>query len=298
MANSFSAYNPQIWSRKSVALLRQRCVMPKLVRTDFSEDLAQAGDIVNTRKPATFTAGAVSATTGVTGAVSNASATNIAIQLTNHKHVTFAVTDREATSSFLNLVEIFLDPAMLALAVQVDTDLTALYSDAIATLTVTSAGNWRTQFNAARTKLNQKLAPDTNRVAVLHDDNEGDVGNIDIFMKVNEAGTTQAMREGSVGRLKGFDIFRCSNITGVGSPVVRKNLFFHRDAIALVTRPLATAANITPGAVQNVAIDPDAGLSIRVTMSYNPTLLSSQVTCDLLYGVKTLDSNLLVTASA
>jgi hypothetical protein len=79
---------------------------------------------------------------------------------------------------------------------------------------------------------------------------------------------------------------------------VRKNVAFHKDAFALVVRQLANATGITPGAVQKTAVDPDAGLSIRVTISYNPTLLSTQVTCDILYGVKTLDEQRAVVLSA
>ena len=55
MANTLTAFTPELWSRTSLDILREKVVMPKLVRVDFSTDLAQAGDTVNTRKPATMT---------------------------------------------------------------------------------------------------------------------------------------------------------------------------------------------------------------------------------------------------
>lgn len=296
MPNSITAFNPTLWSRKSVAILRERISMPKLIRMDFSNDLKQAGDTVNTRKIGKMVANTVNTSTGVT--VQNVTATNIPVTLNQHKDATFVITDREATSSFENLVEKFLDPAMLAIANNIDVAVLGLYTDVTSTFPVSSAGDWKAKFSAIRVKMNKNLAPVDNRVCVLSDDDEGAVSNLDILAKVNESGTDQALREGIVGRFKGFSVYRGSNVIGVGSPASRKNLFFHRDAFALVIRPLATAAGITPGAIQSVGVDPDAGLSVRLTISYNPTLLSTQVTVDILYGVKTLDEKLAVLANA
>lgn len=295
MPNAITAYNPQLWSRKGVALLREKIVMPQLVRVDFSPDLAQAGDTVNTRKKATLAANTVSTSTGVT--VQDVSATNIQVTLNQHKDSTFRISDREAGRSFMNLVDEFLDPAMLALANDVDTALLGLYTDlttlsAISGNDLDAAADWRNAPNTARTRLNAAKAPTENRYMVLSDDDEGLLGNLDLLTQVNTSGTDRTLRNGEVGRYKGFDVFRASNVITTTSPTTRHNLAFHRDAFALVMRPMATATGMSPGAVQRSAIDPDAGLAVRITMSYNPTLLATQVTVDILYGVKTLDANL------
>jgi hypothetical protein len=64
---------------------------------------------------------------------------------------------------------------------------------------------------------------------------------------------------------------------------------FHKQALALVTRPLAAPAAGT-GALSFVANY--NGLSMRVTMTYNGEKQGHLVTCDLLCGVKVLDTNL------
>ena len=138
MANTLTALTPTIWSRKGVALLREKIVMPNLVRVDFSTDVAQFGDTVNTRKPAELSANNVNTITGVT--VQNVSATNIPVTLDQHKDATFQISDREAGRSFVNLVDMFLDPAMLAIANQLDSDLLGLYTDISTEVTYTSAG--------------------------------------------------------------------------------------------------------------------------------------------------------------
>lgn len=288
MSNVLTAYTPEFWAMESLAILRERVVIPRLVRRDFTRELASAGDTVNTRKPRKMTAQTVDPVTGVSP--QDAISDNVAVTLDQHKHVTFRISDVDASKSFRNLVEEFLDPAMLALANAVDTSLLGLYSDVTTTVAAASAGGWKGYFNDARTKLNVNLVPDADRFAILSDEDEGNVSNLDILNKVNEAGTSETLRNGMIGRLKGFDIFRSSNVIEVGSdPTERMNIFFERNAFALVTRVLRTAAGVTPGAIQTVAVDPDGGLSLRMTMSYNATLLATQVTLDILYGVKTLD---------
>lgn len=292
MANTITAFNPTIWSRLGVDLLRDNIVMPQLVRVDFSMDIAQFGDTVNTRKPATMVANDVSTSTGVT--VQNVSATNIPVTLSKHKDATFQISDREAGRSFMNLVQQFLNPAMLAIANQVDQDILGLYTDVTRSVSYTSAGGWKNLVNSARTLLNKSKAPDTDRVLVLSDDDEGNLTNLDLFVQANTKGDTETQRNGRVGRFKGFDIYRDSNVTLVGSPAANKNLAFHRNAFTLVTRVPATAAGITPGALQAVGVDQDAGLAIRTTLSYNAQLLTTQCTCDIIYGMATLDEQLAV----
>lgn len=292
MANALSAYTPVIWAQMGIAILAETIVIPKLVRRDFSPLVAQAGDTVNTRKPAKMTATDVDATLGVS--VQDVSATNVAVTLDQHKNATFKIYDREASRSFENLVDEFMKPATLSLGNAIDKSCLSLYTDIPTIIDVTSAGNWKTAINTARTRLNKQLAPVEPRYGVVSDDDDGALSNLDNILKANEAGSTAALREGIVGRLKGFNMARSSNIINVGSPGVRHNLFFQQDAFALVSRVLSPATGSTPGANQMSLADPSTGLALRVTISYNATLLATQITVDTLYGVKTLDSSLAV----
>ena len=77
-------------------------------------------------------------------------------------------------------------------------------------------------------------------------------------------------------------------VVGIG-PAGDYNFAFHKNAIALVTRPLAMPRAGT-GALSYVANY--NGLSIRVTITYEGRKQGHLVTVDLLAGVKTLDTNL------
>ncbi len=71
-------------------------------------------------------------------------------------------------------------------------------------------------------------------------------------------------------------------------PVGGINLAFHRDAIALVSRPLALprAAGVDASVVDY------NGISMRVAMQYDIASQGTKVTLDLLCGVQVLDTNL------
>lgn len=288
MANTLTAYTPEFWALLNVDILRETIVFPQLVRMDWSADLAEAGDTVNTRRPAKLTTNDFTNAGQVT--VQNLNAANIPITLNQHKEVTFEVTDREQSRSFKNIVDEFMEPSMLALGNDIDTAIASEYANLAVTINITNAADLPAKLRATRTQLNKNLVPQTDRSVVLSDDDEGALLENSQFTKVNEAGDGgQALRNGQIGRLYGFDLFRCSNVQAVGSPAVRQNIALHKNAIAMVNRPLSPAKGDTPGAVQAIGSNPESGLSIRMTHSYQHTYMKTLVTFDVLYGVKTLE---------
>lgn len=77
-------------------------------------------------------------------------------------------------------------------------------------------------------------------------------------------------------------------VLGLG-PSGNYNWAFHKNAVALVTRPLA-APQAGTGALSYVASF--NGLSMRVTITYDGSKQGHLVTCDMLCGVKVLDRRL------
>lgn len=67
------------------------------------------------------------------------------------------------------------------------------------------------------------------------------------------------------------------------------SLAFHRNAIALVTRPLAL-----PMGDNRAAIMQNGGLGVRVVFGYDQDTKKNIVSLDLIYGVKTLDASMAV----
>jgi len=72
------------------------------------------------------------------------------------------------------------------------------------------------------------------------------------------------------------------------APPAQLNPAFHRNAITMVSRPLAPApAGLALSAVANFG-----GVGIRITMTYDGNKQGTLVTADLLCGIQTLDTNL------
>lgn len=73
------------------------------------------------------------------------------------------------------------------------------------------------------------------------------------------------------------------------SPLGEYNFAFHRNAIALVTRPMELPRQGIGAAAANVNYN---GLSVRVVLTYDGKAQGTRVTLDILAGIKTLDTNL------
>ena len=86
-----------------------------------------------------------------------------------------------------------------------------------------------------------------------------------------------------------LEIAVANNEPAFPGPMGSMNLAFHRDAIALVTRPLAI-----PTAGVNAGHAAYNNLTMRVAMQYDLDEGGTKVNCDMLAGVAVLDSGLCV----
>ena len=106
----------------------------------------------------------------------------------------------------------------------------------------------------------------------------------DLFIhadKVGDEGT--ALREASLGRKYGMDFYVDQNADAVGV----SGMAFHKNAFALVTRPLA----LPQGAANAAIVDYD-GFGLRVVYGYDMNTKTDTISIDMLCGVKTLDMDL------
>jgi hypothetical protein len=148
-------------------------------------------------------------------------------------------------------------------------------------------------FRNARRLLNSAKAPQSQRYAVLHEDADFELLGIEKVVNRDYAETLGSMAaDNMVGRFMGFEIFMDQKIA-VNSTQC-KNLFFHRNAIVMASRPLPPApAN---AGVQQTVMSED-GIGIRVTIGYDKDLLGTQFTIDCLYGVAEMRDNHGITVS-
>jgi hypothetical protein len=277
MPNTF--LTPDIIAREALMVLRNNAVMANLVHRDYSSEfVAGVGDTITIRKPASFVAKEFDTDIEVQDATEE-SAT---VKMDKHLDVSFAVTSKQMAMDIEDFSKQLLIPAMQAFLNKIDGYLLTLAKGV--TNSVTATEDARNDIVDARAFLTKAAAPLTDRNLVVGSDMEADLLKTDLFVsaeKVGDDGT--ALREASLGRKLGLDCYVDQNADTAGIDGVA----FHKNAFALVTRPLAAPS----GAGKAAIVDYD-GFGLRVVYDYDINKKTDVVSIDMLCGVTTLDKNL------
>src|SRR5258706_3873908 len=113
-------------------------IMGNLVNRDFEPTLAQAGDTVNVPIPPTLVANNLAE--GGTVVTQNPSLGNAAIVLNTHAEATFQIPDVTKVLAVPDLLRLYMQPAVVALAERIESDLMGLYPQFTGNSTVGLAG--------------------------------------------------------------------------------------------------------------------------------------------------------------
>src|SRR5512147_21973 len=113
-------------------------VMGNLVNRDFEPALGQAGDTVNVPIPPTLVANNLAE--GGTVQTQNASLGNAQIVLNTHAEATFQIPDVTKILAVPDLLRLYMQPALVALAEKIESDLLGLYAGFSANATVGGGG--------------------------------------------------------------------------------------------------------------------------------------------------------------
>lgn len=272
--------------------LMSNLVMGNLVNRDYEPVLAHAGDTVNVPIPPTLVANNI--VEGGSVQTQNPNLGNAQIVLNTHAEATFQIPDVTKCLAVPDLMKVYVQPAVIAIAERIESDLLNLYGQFTANTPVGTAGTPLTEaaIDAAETALFQAKVPASAPKYLVVDSNTySQIRQIPRFSEYYTAGDAglKALVEGAVGKMKDFFIFRSQLVAKSGlSPVNMHSLAFSRDALGLVVRRLPQPLPGT-GAVAEYAEMGNFG--IRVVMSYQPNTLAQQFTVDVLYGCGVLRNN-------
>ncbi len=260
-------------------------VMGNLVNRDYEPVLANAGDTVNIPIPPTMVANNIAQ--GGTVTPQNPSLGNAQIVLNTHIEATFQIPDVTKVLAVPDLLKIYMQPAVAAIAQSIETNLLGLYAGFTANTAVGTPGTAFTEatVDAAETALFlAKIPPSAQKFIVVDANAYSAWRQIPLFEEFQTAGAAGlvALVDGTIGKYKDFFVFRSQFVPKTGSsPLTTHNLAFTRDAIGLVIRRLPQPLPGT-GAVAEYAELGNFGM--RVVMSYQPNTLAQQFTVDVLYG--------------
>ena len=267
-------------------------VMGNLVNRDFEPTLAQAGDTVNVPIPPTLVANNLAE--GGTVQTQNPNVGNAQIVLNTHAEATFQIPDVTKILAVPDLLKLYMQPALVALAERIEADLLGLYAQFTANAPVGTAGTALTEdvVDRAETALFQAKVPaSAQKYLVVDGTAYSQLRQIPRFSEYQTAGEAglRTLIDGSIGKIKDFYVFRSQFVAKTGStPTTTHNLAFAKDAIGLAIRRLPQPLPGT-GAIAEYAEMGNFGM--RVVMSYQPNTLSQQFTVDVLYGCGVLRNN-------
>lgn len=359
---------PSIIANEALMVLKENLVMANLVHRDYDKEFASVGDTITVRKPAKFVA------KNFTGRIEeqNISEGKIDVKMDRFRDVSVPVTSKEMTLDIKDFSKQVIEPAMQAIAVAVDADIiaTGVQDAKVKVSTGQDASKPIKDIAQVGAYLDMFKAPVTDRRLVLNPMHKVNYVTDNNMTNVSAAGSGEALRNASLGRLFGFDTYMTQNapysaaailgtagtaktykITAVkGEAKVKltdvttaaatvktgdcfiidgyiykfaedktaasgaiesvaidqpihkdfsaeeatvisapNSLGFHRNGIALVTRSLEL-----PMGNKNSYIASADGLAIRVVMDYDSKTKTDCISFDALYGIKTLDTDLLV----
>jgi hypothetical protein len=196
-------------------VLYENSVMASLVHTDFSDEIANSGDVVNTRRPAKFEGKRKVDSDDVT--TQDAVAPNVAVKLDQHWHVSFIIKDGEESKGFANLRNTFLVPALEAIAKSVDEVVLNERYNFLGNLVgnlATPVGK-RTMIDA-QTKLDGNSVPTSDRWFAMSSKSKADLLDVVDFTQADKVGDDgTAVREGFIGRKFGFNTVLAQNLKTV-----------------------------------------------------------------------------------
>lgn len=366
MSNTFLSANRI--ARAALPVLENNLVMAGLVYRDLDNTFANEGDTIQVRKPASFTA--VEFDGDLTGEYQAISESSVSVQLGTIADVSVEVTSKELSLDIMSFSEQIIKPAMVSLAEKIDADLCGLYKDVYSYYgTSGTTPDELADISGARKLLNTQKVPTSDRSFVIDPEADAKFTTLDIFARVDALGSTEGLREASLGRKLGMNMFMDQNIkthtagtftalaapklsaaTAVGDttiavdggsgtetlldgdiftlgsyqyavtanatatagaiaavsvyPAIKEinadnadltfpdktalahtaNLAFHKNAFALVSRPLMSPM----GGAESYTTSIGNGINVRVTMGYDMDTKTNKVSFDVLYGVKTL----------
>ncbi len=196
-------------ARRALPALEENLLMPMLMHRDYSDDFKSHGDTIQIRKPIVYEAQDFTNETQDQDIVES----SVTVTLDTLSTVDVSISAIEGATSIDDVDRLFIQPAARALAKKVNDNGLQLYKQ-VPTF-VGTAGTTPGSISAisgARKALNKQLAPVGGRVAIWDPEAEESLGNLDAIMNAEKSGSNLALRDGSMGHVKGFDHYMAQGV--------------------------------------------------------------------------------------
>lgn len=198
---------PQIIANEALMVLQSNLTMANLVHRDYSKEFVKVGDTITIRKPATFVAKNF---TGQTEA-QDITEGSVTVKMDRFRDITVNVGSKEMTLDIKNFSEQVIEPAMQAMAQQIDADLLAVGISKAAKKATVSDTPELADIAGVGKALDQAKAPRANRRLILPPTILYKFNTLDNFAKQCYKGDSVALKEAEIGKVYTCETYMSQN---------------------------------------------------------------------------------------
>lgn len=256
-------------------------------------DFASYGDTLNIVKPGNLTV--MTKTPGTPMSQQAPTADKISVSLNRHKYIDVIDEDITRLLRKPNLQEEYAMRMAIELAEDVEKYLLGLHAGVTETVTWDGSSDTTVEasFLALRSRFARLKVPQAMPKRFF-----ADTSIVDKLLKVNKYTSKDYIQgnqvaDGAITKVYGIDTFESQLVQTSGSPVRYHNLALTKFGMVLVNRPMPLDGN-GRGVMQRIIVDPNTGLSFRLTEGYSHGDLGLRFTIDLLYGGAVCDTKQIV----
>ncbi len=220
---SYSAFIPQLWSKKLNQMLDKNCVMMQCVNRNWEGEISQQGDTVKIITPADVT---VSTLTGDDITYSTLTPTSQDLVIDQKKFFAFKIDDVAKVQSNTDIMEAHLANAKKAIEEVQDSYLLAMHTDVKEANTVGSESSPVTLDKSTiyenfvklslALKNSDAVYTGTRPWVVINPNIESYLLQSPEFIKAYNV-ADKTLREGAIGRIAGMDVLVSTNLTDIDS---------------------------------------------------------------------------------
>ena len=286
MSNTWGGTNDALISMAGFESFKAALAPLNAFSTDFSGEAMQKGESVTTRVITGMSAGAFSGSY-ITGDTTTTAKT---VTLNQHSFRAWHLTDVEAGKTRVDLSAAQAREAGYAVAAAVFDYVTSLilaatYGDTSADKVTVAVASFDADDVADGAKLmDDKNIPDNNRSLILQNGYMASLRKDNALQDASAYGGAEVIREGSVGRLLGHDVYRTNAFSSDITNQNTQGLGVHPSSLAAAVRPVIPQDDGTQLLAFQTPQDPETGLTLGYRRWYDPNTGIMWGSFEALYG--------------
>lgn len=282
-----AVFIPEVIANQTLGALGSYLNLGRTVTKDSELTTEQVGAVISVPRRGAVSSNALAENGSVV--VQSPTADDVQVTLDHHQEVTIGELDFTRSLQPGSTLPGYVTDGIIALAEDIETLLAQQWSDLSATFNIDATSDPQKDLVDGRTQMVKNKVPRIARkYAYLDPDYVGKLLKQEAFIDPKLIPNNNALTEGAVGRVAGFDVFEGQLVSSSGSPKTYRNMLYTRNALVLATRPQPLPDPGT-GAIGSNVID-DNGIALQVVKSYNSNKLGNQITIHVVFGANGLDT--------